>query len=185
MIEDIIKDASVRMQKCVDSLQGSFMKLRTGRASVGLVDHLRIDYYGSETPLSQVASVVAEDVRTLSITPWDKSMVHPIEKAIFGSDLGLTPNTAGTTIRINIPPLTEERRRDLIKVVKADTEQARVAIRGVRRDANQDLKDLIKEKLITADDEKRGTQEVQKLTDHFIELADAAMAGKEREMMVI
>ncbi|TAM13037.1 MAG: ribosome recycling factor [Nevskiaceae bacterium] len=185
MIEDVTRDATARMQKSIDALRASFMKLRTGRASIGLIDHLRVDYYGSELPLSQVASVVVEDVRTLSITPWEKNMVQPIEKAIYASDLGLTPNTAGTTIRINMPPLTEERRRDLIKVVKSETEQARVAIRNVRRDANQAVKDLLKDKAITTDDEKRATQDIQKLTDRFVETADKAMADKEREMMAV
>lgn len=185
MIEDVIKDATARMQKSIDALQASFMKLRTGRASVGLIDHLRVDYYGSEVPLSQVGSVVVEDVRTLSITPWEKNMVSPIEKAIYASDLGLTPNTAGTTIRINMPALTEERRRELIKIVKSETEQTRVAIRNARRDANQSVKDLLKEKIITSDDEKRAAQDIQRLTDRFIEVADKAMAEKEREMMAV
>lgn len=185
MIEDVSKDAQKRMQKSVEALRHSFAKLRTGRASTALIDHLRVEYYGNEVPLSQVSNLVVEDVRTLSITPWEKTMVQPIEKSILSSDLGLTPTTAGTTIRINMPVLTEERRRELVKVVKADAEQARISIRNVRRDANQDLKDLAKEKLITEDDEKRGQQEIQKLTDHFIELADAAMADKEREMMAV
>ncbi|MDN5874125.1 MAG: ribosome recycling factor [Sinobacteraceae bacterium] len=185
MIEDVSKDAQKRMQKSVEALRHSFAKLRTGRASTALIDHLRVEYYGNEVPLSQVSNLVVEDVRTLSITPWEKTMVQPIEKSILSSDLGLTPTTAGTTIRINMPVLTEERRRELVKVVKADAEQARISIRSVRRDANQDLKDLAKEKLITEDDEKRGQQEIQKLTDHFIELADAAMADKEREMMAV
>lgn len=185
MINDILEDARQRMHKSVEALEHSFAKLRTGRASVGLVEGLRVEYYGNETPLNQVASVVTEDARTLGITPWDKTMVQPIEKAILGSDLGLTPNTAGTTIRINIPPLTEERRRELIKIVRAETEQARVAIRGARREANQQLKDLVKEKLATEDDEKRGGQEVQKLTDHCIALVDGVMASKEKEMLVV
>jgi len=185
MIEDIKKEASSRMQKALDMLAQSFAKLRTGRASVGLLEHVRVDYYGNEVPLSQAASVVTEDARTLMITPWDKSMIQAIEKAIYTSDLGLTPNAAGNAIRIVLPPLTEERRRELVKVVKADTEQARVAIRNVRRDANQSIKELAKDKQINADDEKRAEQEIQKLTDQFVAKADAAMAIKERELLSV
>jgi len=185
MIDDIKKDASVRMQKALDMLQQSFSKLRTGRASTALLEHLRVDLYGSDVPISQTASVVVEDARTLMITPWEKSMVQAIEKAIYTSDLGLTPSTAGTTIRIVLPPLTEERRRGLVKVVKADTEQARVAIRNVRRDANQDIKELAKEKLINEDEEKGAEQDIQKLTDQFVGKADAAMAVKESELLSV
>ncbi len=185
MIDDIKKDASVRMQKALDMLQQSFSKLRTGRASTALLEHLRVDFYGSDVPISQTASVVVEDARTLMITPWEKSMVQAIEKAIYTSDLGLTPSTAGTTIRIVLPPLTEERRRGLVKVVKADTEQARVAIRNVRRDANQNIKELAKEKLINEDEEKGAEQDIQKLTDQFVGKADAAMAVKESELLSV
>lgn len=185
MIDDIKKDASVRMQKALDMLQQSFSKLRTGRASTALLEHLRVDFYGSDVPISQTASVVVEDARTLMITPWEKSMVQAIEKAIYTSDLGLTPSTAGTTIRIVLPPLTEERRRGLVKVVKADTELARVAIRNVRRDANQDIKELAKEKLINEDEGKGAEQDIQKLTDQFVGKADAAMAVKESELLSV
>ncbi len=185
MIEDIKKDASLRMQKALDMLQQSFSKLRTGRASIALLEHVRVDFYGNDVPLNQAASVVVEDARTLMITPWEKSMTQAIEKAIYTSDLGLTPNTAGNSIRIVLPPLTEERRRDLVKVVKADTEQARVSIRNVRRDANHGVKELAKEKMINADEEKRAEQEVQKLTDQFVAQADAAMAAKERELLSV
>ncbi|MDR3416732.1 MAG: ribosome recycling factor [Nevskia sp.] len=185
MIDDIKKDATQRMQKCVDVLKQALTKLRTGRANTALLEHVRVDYYGNETPLTQVASVVVEDARTISISPWEKNLVQTIEKAILASDLGLTPNTAGTTIRINLPPLTEERRRDLIKVVKAETEQARVAIRNVRRDANQDIKDLAKEKLITGDEEKKGEAEVQKLTDQYVAKAEEVMAAKEKELLAV
>jgi ribosome recycling factor len=185
MIEDIKKDAIARMQKSVDALKQSFTKLRTGRASTALLEHVRVDYYGTETPLTQVASVVVEDARTLLISPWEKNLVPVIEKAILAANLGLTPNTAGTTIRINLPPLTEERRRDLIKVVKAETEQARVAIRNVRRDANQDVKELSKEKLITADQEKDAESAIQKLTDQHVAKADEVMAGKEKELLAV
>lgn len=185
MIEDIKKDATARMQKCVDALKQSLTKLRTGRANTALLEHVRVDYYGSETPLTQVASVVVEDARTILITPWEKNMVQAIEKAIMAANLGLNPNTAGTSIRINLPPLTEERRRDLIKVVKSETEGARVAIRNVRRDANQDVKELGKEKLITGDEEKEAEGAIQKLTDQFVAKADEVMATKEKELLAV
>ncbi|MBL6749914.1 MAG: ribosome recycling factor [Nevskia sp.] len=185
MIDDIRKDAAARMQKCLDVLKQALTRLRTGRANTALLEHIRVDYYGNETPLTQVASVVVEDARTISIAPWEKNMVQVVEKAILASDLGLTPNTAGTTIRINLPALTEERRRELIKVVKAETEQARVAIRNVRRDANQDIKEMAKEKLITGDEEKKGEAEIQKLTDQFVAKADEVMAAKEKELLAV
>lgn len=183
MINDIKKDAADRMQKCVDVLKSGLVKLRTGRANAALLDHVTVEYYGSEVPLSQAANVVVEDARTISITAWDRNMVGPIEKAIMKSDLGLTPNTAGTIIRIIMPPLTEERRRDLTKVVRSEAEQAKVAVRNVRRDANQDIKDLAKEKLISTDDEKRGEGEIQKLTDQFVAKIDEVSAAKEKELM--
>ncbi len=185
MIEDIKKAAAAGMQKTIDALKQSFTKLRTGRASAAILDHIRVDYYGNETPLSQVASVTVEDARTISISPWEKNLVGAIEKAILGSDLGITPNTAGTTIRINMPPLTEERRRDLIKIVKAETENARVSIRSVRREANQEIKELAKEKIITADEEKGGEAAIQKLTDQFVAKAEEVMAAKEKELLVV
>jgi ribosome recycling factor len=183
MINDIKKDASARMQKSVDALRAELQRLRTGRANASLLDHVTVDYYGSEVPLSQAANVVVEDARTISIAPWEKSMTTPIEKAILKSDLGLTPNTAGQVIRIVMPPLTEERRRDLVKVVKAEAEQARVAIRNVRRDANQGIKELAKEKLISTDDEKRAEQDIQKLTDSFVAKIDEVAAEKERDLL--
>lgn len=183
MLNDIKKDASERMSKCVDSLRHELAKLRTGRANAALLDHIRVDYYGSEVPLSQTAQITVDDARTISITAWEKNMVSVIEKAIMKSDLGLNPNTSGTIIRIIMPPLTEERRRDLVKVVKSEAEGARVAIRGVRRDANQDIKELAKEKLVSADDEKRGETDVQKLTDQFVAKIDEIAAVKEKELM--
>lgn len=183
MINDIKKDAGERMQKCVDSLKSALVKLRTGRANAALLDHVTADYYGNEVPLSQCASVVVEDARTISITPWEKNMVGVIEKAILKSDLGLNPNTAGSIIRIIMPPLTEERRRDLAKVVRSEAEGARVAIRNVRRDSNQDIKELGKEKLISEDEEKRAETEVQKLTDQFVAKVDEIAAAKEKELM--
>lgn len=185
---DIVKlkrDAEARMQKSLDTLSAQLMKLRTGRANAALLDHVRVEYYGSEVPISQVANVVVEDARTLSITPWEKSMVGPIEKAILASDLGLTPNTAGTTMRINLPPLTEERRRDLVKIVKAEVEQTRVAIRAIRRDANQAVKDAVKAKTLTQDDEKRAEAEIQKLTDSYIAKAEEIGVAKEKELMAL
>ncbi len=185
MINDIKKDAGERMQKCVDSLRTGLSKLRTGRANAGLLDHVTVDYYGSEVPLSQAANVVVEDARTISITAWEKNMVAVIEKAIMKSDLGLNPNTAGAIIRIIMPPLTEERRRDLGKVVRGEAESARVAVRSVRRDANQDIKELAKEKMIGEDDEKRGEAEIQKLTDQFVAKIDDIATAKEKELMAI
>jgi ribosome recycling factor len=185
MIEDIKKDAAARMQKCVDVLKQALTKLRTGRASTALLEHVKVDYYGNDTPLNQVASVVVEDARTLLISPWEKNMVGAVEKAILAANLGLTPNTAGTSIRINLPPLTEERRRDLIKVVKAETETARVAVRNVRRDANQDIKEMGKEKIITADQEKEAEAAIQKLTDQYVAKVEEVVAGKEKELMAM
>lgn len=183
MLNQIKNDASQRMQKSVDALKAELMKLRTGRANAALLDHVRVDYYGSEVPISQAASVTVEDARTITITPWDKALVGAIEKAILTSDLGLTPNTAGTTIRIVMPPLTEERRRDLTKVVRSEAEAARVAVRNVRRDANQSIKDSEKKKEISEDDVKRGEADIQKLTDQFVAKIDEVAAVKEKELL--
>lgn len=185
MISKIKTDATARMQKCVDSLKTELTKLRTGRANPALLDHVRVDFYGSEVPISQAATVTVEDARTISITPYDKTLLSVIEKAIMASDLGLTPNTAGTTIRINMPPLTEERRRELTKVVKSEAEGAKVAIRNVRRDANQAVKDLGKAKTITADEEKRAETDIQKLTDQYVAKVDEAASAKEKDLMVM
>ncbi|MES0874252.1 ribosome recycling factor [Sinimarinibacterium thermocellulolyticum] len=182
-VNSIKNDATKRMQKSVDTLKSELMKLRTGRANAALLDHVRVEYYGSEVPISQAASVTVEDARTISITPWEKSLVGAIEKAILTSDLGLTPNTAGTTIRIVMPPLTEERRRDLTKVVRSEAESAKVAIRNVRRDANQAIKDLEKAKQISADDVKRAEAEIQKLTDQFVAKVDEVAGAKEKELL--
>ncbi|TXH04145.1 MAG: ribosome recycling factor [Nevskiaceae bacterium] len=185
MIPKIKTDATTRMQKSVDTLKSQLVKLRTGRANPALLDHVRVDFYGSEVPISQAATVTVEDARTISITPYDKATTAAIEKAILASDLGLTPNTAGTTIRINMPPLTEERRRDLTKVVKTEAETARVAIRNVRRDANQAVKELGKAKTISADEEKRAEAEIQKLTDQFVAKVDEVATAKEKELMAM
>ena len=173
------------MGKSVEVLKLEFSKVRTGRANAALLDHVSVDYYGSDVPISQAANVAVEDARTLVITPWEPPMVAKIEKAIMNSDLGLNPTTAGAVIRINLPPLTEERRRDLVKVVKNETENARIAIRNIRRDAIQQVKELVKEKMISDDEEKRAEQDIQKLTDKHVAAADAAMDEKEKEMLSI
>ena len=185
MIEEIKKDADTRIGKSVEVLKLEFSKVRTGRANAALLDHVSVDYYGSDVPISQAANVAVEDARTLVITPWEPPMVAKIEKAIMNSDLGLNPTTAGAVIRINLPPLTEERRRDLVKVVKNETENARIAIRNIRRDAIQQVKELVKEKMISDDEEKRAEQDIQKLTDKHVAAADAAMDEKEKEMLSI
>ncbi|MES9858182.1 MAG: ribosome recycling factor [Sedimenticola sp.] len=185
MIDDIKKDAAMRMGKSVDALGHELAKVRTGRAHPSLLDHVTVSYYGSNTPLNQVANVTVEDARTLAISPWEKSMVQAVEKAIMNSDLGLNPNTAGTVIRVPLPPLTEERRKDLIRVVRQEAEQSKVAVRNIRRDANHDLKDLVKEKLISEDDEHRGQEIIQKLTDQHVKEVDEVLAGKEKDLMSI
>jgi ribosome recycling factor len=185
MLEDIKKDCATRMAKCVQSFMADLKKLRTGRAHPSLVENLKVDYYGNETPLNQVANISLEDARTIVITPWDKQAVQAVEKAIFKSDLGLTPMTAGTVIRVPLPPLTEERRRDITKVVRHDAENARVAVRNVRRDVLTDVKDMLKEKLISQDDDKRVQEEIQKLTDKHVADIDQALAAKEKEIMQV
>ncbi|MBU0499620.1 MAG: ribosome recycling factor [Gammaproteobacteria bacterium] len=185
MIDDIKKDASDRMSKSVEALKTELSKVRTGRAHPSLLDHLTVSYYGVATPLSQVASVNVEDARTLMIQPWEQSMVKAVEKAIMESDLGLNPNTAGTVIRVPMPALTEQRRKDLIKVVRHEAEQARVAVRNIRRDSNTDLKNLVKEKLISEDDERRGQEIIQKLTDQHIKEVDEALTKKEEDLMTV
>lgn len=185
MLNDIKSEASQRMQKCIVSFQGNLKKLRTGRAHPSLIEGLKVDAYGSDTPLNQVANISVEEGRTLVVTPWDRNMVQAIEKAIHKSDLHLTPNTAGTVIRIPLPPLTEERRRDILKVVRADAEDAKVSVRNVRRDAIADIKEALKEKLISQDDERRGADEIQKLTDKAVADIDQLLAGKEKEIMQV
>jgi ribosome recycling factor len=185
MLDDLKKDATARMQKCILAFQGDLKKLRTGRAHPSLIEHLKIDYHGSDVPLQQVANISIEDARTLVVSPWEKGMVGPIEKAIHKSELGLTPNTAGTVIRIPLPPLTEERRRDIMKVVRQDAESARVSVRAVRRDAIADIKEMLKEKMISQDDDRRGQEEIQKLTDRFVAEVDTLLAGKEKEILQV
>ena len=183
MIDDIKKDAAQRMRKSVESLGHAMRKLRTGRAQPSLLEHLMVDYYGSEVPLTQAANIAVEDSRTLTVTPWESKMVAVIEKAIINSDLGLTPASAGAIIRVPLPPLTEERRRDLAKLVKQEAENARIAVRNIRRDALHDLKELLKEKEITEDDERRGHQLIQEITDSHISDIDNESEEKQKEIM--
>jgi len=185
VIDDIIKDAESRMGKSVDSLRNELIKIRTGRAHPSLLDQLMVDYYGTDTPINQVANVTVEDSRTLAVAPWEKQMVPVVEKAIINSGLGLNPATTGNLIRIPMPPLTEERRRELVKVVKGDGESAKIAVRNIRRDANGDFKDLLKEKDISEDESRDAEDSVQKLTDKFVSSVDEVIAVKEKELMEI
>jgi len=185
VINEIKDDAKQRMEKSISALKSQFSKIRTGRAHPSLLDSIMVSYYGSDTPLKQVANVIAEDSRTLALTVFDKAATQAVEKAILQSDLGLNPMSAGTTIRIPMPPLTEERRKDLIKVVRAEAEQGRVAVRNIRRDANSDIKELLKEKEIGEDESRKGEDDIQKLTDDFIKQMDALLAEKEKELMEI
>ena len=185
MIEDIKKDASERMDKSIAALRQELTKMRTGRAHTSLLDQITVDYYGTQTPLNQVANVNVEDSRTLTVSPWEKSMVQAVEKAILTADLGLNPATAGTIIRVPLPPLTEERRKDMIKLVRHEAEGGRIAIRNIRRDAISDVKDLLKEKMIGQDDERRAHDEIQAITDKHIAVIDEALAQKESELLEI
>jgi len=185
MLEELKKDAAERMAKCVVALKGEFKRMRTGRASTSILEHLRIDYYGVESPLSQVANVVVEDSRTLAVTPYDRSMVSVIEKAILKSNLGMTPNTAGAVIRLPMPALTEERRREFVKAAKHEAENGRVAVRNVRRDVMNDLKEMLKEKLVSQDDDRRAQDDIQKLTDRFVAEIDAVLAEKEKDLLQV
>ncbi len=184
-IADIKKVTEDKMTKSIDALRASLAKVRTGRAHTGLLDHVMVDYYGTEMPINQVANLNLIDARTISVQPWEKKMVQAVEKAIRESDLGLNPQTQGDLIRVPMPPLTEERRRDLVKVIKQEGEGARVAVRNLRRDANQQLKDLLKAKEISEDDERRAQDEVQKLTDRCIADIDKLLAQKETEIMAV
>ena len=185
MLNEIKKDAQARMAKSVEALRHNLVKVRTGRANAGLVDSIKVNYYGSDMPLSQVASVAVGDARSITITPWEKQMVGAVEKAILASDLGLTPNTAGTTIRLNIPALTEERRKELTKVVHSEGEDAKVAVRNIRRDANHQVKELLKDKQITEDEASRTEAEIQKITDGAIKDVDEVIKAKETELMAV
>jgi ribosome recycling factor len=185
MLNDIKKEAQARMVKVLDAFRHELTLLRTGRATTAIVDHLKVNYYGSDMPLNQVATVSILDARSLSITPWEKAMVGPVEKAILASDLGLTPNTAGTVIRINLPPLTEERRTDLSKHVHHEGENAKVSVRGVRRDAIQQVKEMLKDKTATEDESRRAEDDIQKLTDKYVASTEQHFSSKEAEIMKV
>ena len=185
MLNNIKSDAQTRMTKSVDALKHELTRLRTGRASTALVEHLKVNYYGSDVPISQVANIAVADARSLTITPWEKPMVPAVEKAIIAANLGFTPTTAGTVIRINIPPLTQERRKELSKHVSHEGENAKIAIRNVRRDAIQHVDKLLKDKTITEDDKKRADDDIQKLTDKFVKEVDDVVKEKEKELMAL
>ena len=183
MIDDLKKDGEQRMRKSVEALKEEFKRLRTGRAHTGLLEHITVEYNGSRVPISQAATVSVEDARTLLVSPWEKQMVPAVEKAILTSDLGLTPVTAGLAIRVPLPPMTEERRKEMARVVRSETETGRVAVRNIRRDILSDVKDFLKEKLITQDDERRAQDEVQQLTDKYVAQMDGLLDDKEKEIM--
>jgi len=185
VIDEIHADAEKRMGKSVDSLRAELIKIRTGRAHPSLLDQIMVDYYGTDTPINQVANVTVEDSRTLAVAPWEKQMVAVVEKAILNSGLGLNPSTAGNLIRIPMPPLTEERRRELVKVVKHDGENAKIAIRNIRRDANSDFKDLLKEKEISEDESRQAEDNIQNITDKYVSSVDEVITVKEKELMEI
>lgn len=185
MVEDIKKDANTRMKKSVEALRHELTKLRTGRAHANLLDHVTVPYYGTDTPLNQVASVSVADPRTLLVQTWERKLIPEVEKAIMNADLGLNPVTAGEVIRVPLPPLTEERRKEMTKIVRHEAENARVAIRNIRRDANQNLKSLIKEEHLAKDAEHRAEAEIQKLTDKYIQEVDDVLKEKEQDLMEI
>ena len=185
MLDDIHNDAKTRMGKSIDALENELRRLRTGRASTALVEGIKVPYYGSDMPLGQVATVTVADARTLTITPWEKPMVAAVEKAILGSDIGVTPTTAGNVIRLNLPALTEERRKELAKHVSHEGEQTKIAIRNIRRDAIQNVKELLKEKEITEDDQRQAEDQIQKLTDGFVKQVDQVVKTKEDELMAL
>jgi len=185
MINEILKDAEDRMNKAVASVESAFKKIRTGRAHPSILDSVKVNYYGSPTPLSQVANITVEDARTLGISPWENNLVPEIEKAIMKSDLGLNPATNGNLIRIPMPALTEETRKNYFKQAKSEAENGRIAIRNIRRDANGSLKDLVKEKEISEDDDRRGQDQVQKITDKYVSLVEERLAAKEKDLMEI
>lgn len=185
MIADVKKSAEQKMQKSIEALKADLGKVRTGRAHTGILDHVMVDYYGSPMPINQVANVTLVDARTIGVNPWEKKMVGAVEKAIRDSDLGLNPSSQGDLIRVPMPALTEERRRDLIKVVRGEAENAKVAVRNIRRDANATLKDLLKDKSVSEDDERRAQDDVQKLTDRYITEIDKVLQAKETDLMAV
>ncbi|MCD9123471.1 MULTISPECIES: ribosome recycling factor [Cupriavidus] len=184
-VADIKKSAEQKMQKTIEAFKADLAKIRTGRAHTGLLDHVQVEYYGSPVPISQVANIGLADARTISVQPWEKKMVGAVEKAIRDADLGLNPATIGEVIRVPMPPLTEERRKELTKVVKGEGESAKVAVRNLRRDANEQFKKLVKDKSISEDDERRGQDEVQKLTDRYVAEIDKLVAEKDKEIMTV
>jgi ribosome recycling factor len=183
MLEDVKKDATARMNKCIDAVREELRRLRTGRAQTAMLEHLTVEYNGTRLPHNQVGSVKVEDSPTHVVTPWEKQMVAVVEKAILTSDLGLTPMTAGSVIRVPLPAMTEERRRSLVKVVRSGGEDGKVSVRNVRRDALTDIKELLKDRVITEDEERKAHEEIQKLTDHFVAEVDTLLAAKEKEIM--
>jgi ribosome recycling factor len=185
MIADLKKSAEQKMQKTVETLKHDYQKVRTGRAHTGLLDHIQVDYYGSMMPINQVANVTLADARTIAVQPWEKKMVQVVEKAIRDSDLGLNPATSGDVIRVPMPPLTEERRKELIKVVRHEAENARIAIRNIRRDANEHLKKMLKDHAVSEDDERHAQTDVQKLTDRYIAEIDKVLQGKEADLLAV
>lgn len=185
MIQDLQKNTAERMKKSIDALRLELAKIRTGRAHPSLLEHVHVNYYGNDVPLSQAANITVEDARTLAITPWERTMIQAIEKAILTSDLGLNPSNAGTVIRVPLPALTEQRRKDLVKVVRHEGENAKVAIRNIRRDANAELKAALKDKLISEDEEKRNEELIQKLTDQYVKEVDTVLQEKEVDLMAI
>ena len=185
MIPELKKNTEQKMQKTLESLKTDFGKVRTGRAHTGILDHIQVDYYGTPTPLNQVANINLLDARTIGVAPWEKRLTSAIEKAIRDSDLGLNPATVGEVVRVPMPALTEERRKDLIKVVRHEAENARVAVRNIRRDANTHLKELLKEKKVSEDDERRGQDDIQKLTDRYIAEVDKLLQAKEADLMAV
>ncbi|HEB57085.1 MAG TPA: ribosome recycling factor [Gammaproteobacteria bacterium] len=185
MINELKKDAETRMGKSIEALKNDLGKIRTGRAHTSLLDHITLDYYGAQVPLSQVANISVSDARTLAVTPWEKQMVAPIEKAIMTSDMGLNPMTAGEVIRVPLPPLTEERRKDMIKIVRQEGEGAKIAVRNIRRDVLGDFKSLQKDKEITEDEERHAQEDVQKITDRYVAMIDELLKDKEKDLMEI
>jgi len=184
-IADVKKSANERMIKSIDTLKADLAKVRTGRAHTGILDHITVDYYGAPTALTQIANVTLIDARTIGVQPWEKKMLNAVEKAIRDSDLGLNPSSQGEMIRVPTPPLTEERRKEMVKLVKGEAEDAKIAIRNIRRDANESLKKLVKDKACSEDDERRASDEIQKLTDKFVIDVDKLVAEKEKEVLTV
>lgn len=184
-VADVKKNTDQKMQKSIETLKSNLSKVRTGRAHVGMLDHVQVDYYGTPTHISQVANVTLLDARTIGVQPWEKKMISTVEKAIRESDLGLNPSTQGDVIRVPTPALTEERRKEMVKLVKSEAEDAKIAVRNIRRDANEGLKKLLKDKAISEDDERRAQEDVQKLTDKFVTEIDKLIAEKEKEVLTV